>query len=82
MARALLDSLGGAEIKVLPANEEMLSASVGEAVHAEEIDWSLPRPGDWIRGGAWGSQRVILFSGLQIAEQVRGVVCVSVCARD
>ena len=71
MTRALLDALGGAAIKVLPATEEMLAGTVGEAVRADEIDWALPRPADWVLGGAWGSQRAILFSGLPVAEQVR-----------
>lgn len=70
MARAILDSVGASAVKVLPATDEMLAGPVSAAVRADELDWSAPRPADWIRGGAWGSQRVVLFSGLPVAAQV------------
>lgn len=71
MSRALLDSLGGHDIKILPASEDMLANTVREAVRADEMDWGLPRPADWVRGGGWGAQRAVLFSGLPVAAQVR-----------
>jgi hypothetical protein len=71
MARALLDSLGADRVKVLPATQSMLAGPVGAAVREPEADWSAPRPADWIQGGAWGSQRCILFSGLPVSAQVR-----------
>ncbi len=43
----------------------MLYGTVDEAVHQEEIDWAAPRPEDWARGGGWGAQRTVLFSGLR-----------------
>jgi hypothetical protein len=43
---------------------------VAEAIAAEEMDWSAPRPADWLRGGEWGSQRTVLFAGLPLAMQV------------
>lgn len=73
MARALLDAVGADSVKVLPATNEMLNGPVEAAIHEQEVDWGAPRPADWIRGGAWGSQRVILFSGLPVAAQVKGL---------
>ena len=70
MARAILDSVGAPHVKVTPATEEMLQGPVAAAVRAPEPDWGAPRPADWIRGGAWGSQRAVLFSGLPVAAQV------------
>ena len=63
MTRALLDYAGGQEIRVLPCTQDMLQGTVGQAIHSEEVDWTLPPPKDWIQGGGYGSQRTILFSG-------------------
>jgi hypothetical protein len=71
IARVLLDTLGAHRVKVLPATQPMLEGSVEAAVHADEVDWGAPRPEGWIMGGAWGSQRTILFSGLPLSAQVR-----------
>jgi hypothetical protein len=38
-------------------------APLAVALAEPEIDWSAPRPPDWIMGGGWGSTRTILFSG-------------------
>lgn len=51
-------------MQVVPVTERMLFESVDETIWAPEVDWSAPRPEAWIRGGGWGSQRVVLFSGL------------------
>lgn len=69
MARALLDAAGARDVKVLPATAEMLHGTVGAAVAEPEVDWAAARAPDWIRGGAWGSQRCILFSGLPLSAQ-------------
>jgi len=61
--RATLDSLGAHHVKVLPASNDMLNNSVDLALQEPEVDWSAPRPPEWILGGNWGSQRTILFSG-------------------
>jgi hypothetical protein len=63
VVRATLDSLGAHPVKVLAASDEMLYGSLDAALQEQEIDWSAPRPPEWIRGGTWGSQRTILFSG-------------------
>lgn len=63
VVRATLDALGGHTIKVLPASADMLAGPVGAALSEPEVDWSAPRPPAWILGGAWGSQRTVLFSG-------------------
>lgn len=63
VVRATLDSLGGHDIKVLPTSNDMLSNSVEWALQQPEIDWTAPRPPEWVLGGTWGSQRTILFSG-------------------
>ncbi|GAX77278.1 hypothetical protein CEUSTIGMA_g4724.t1 [Chlamydomonas eustigma] len=69
MARAILDSAGGNEIKVLMCTDEMLVGSVEAALWEEEVDWSQPRPQMWNQGRAWGSQKTLMFSGLSIKAQ-------------
>jgi hypothetical protein len=66
VVRATLDSLGAHQVKVLPASDDMLNNSLEAALTAPEVDWSAPRPPEWIRGGTWGSQRTVLFSGMCI----------------
>jgi hypothetical protein len=44
----------------------LLQAPLALALSEPEIDWAAPRPPDWIMGGAWGSQRTILFSGWRL----------------
>jgi hypothetical protein len=63
VVRATLDSLGAQQVKVLPASDDMLNNSLEAALEAQEVDWSAPRPPEWIMGGTWGSQRTVLFSG-------------------
>jgi hypothetical protein len=63
MTRAVLDEAGATAIKVLPVTPQMLTSSVGQAIHEEEVDWGQPRPDNWVHGGAVGAQRTILFSG-------------------
>lgn len=63
--RAILDSAGGHAVKVIPVKEELLYEKMSMAIHLSEPDWEKARPADWPRGGAWGSQRTILFSGMK-----------------
>eukprot|EP00775_Hariotina_reticulata_P003320 gene3320-3597_t len=62
VARATLDSLDAHQVKVLPVSQEMLQLPLELAVQQQEIDWTSPRPPQWIMGGAWGSQRTLMFS--------------------
>jgi hypothetical protein len=63
--RAILDQAGGHDIKVIPCVEAMLHKPVEEILQTPEINWEDPRPADFTRGGAWGSNRVILFAGMK-----------------
>lgn len=65
--RAILDAAGGREVKVIPCDDAMLYEPMSRAVSLPEPDWEQPRPEGWTRGGAWGSQRTILFSGMKCA---------------
>jgi hypothetical protein len=60
------------QVKVLPVSQEMLQLPLELAVQQEEIDWSSPRPPQWIMGGAWGSQRTLMFSGEDERSAERG----------
>jgi hypothetical protein len=71
MIRYMLDAIQASHVKVIIADEQMLYSTQDLAIHSEEIDWEQPRPQEWAQGGAWGSQRVCMFSGLSIAQQVR-----------
>lgn len=62
--RAVLDGAGGAAIKVLACTDDVLYGTLDEAIYAQEIDWSQPRPSSWDRPSAWGSQKAVLFSGM------------------
>lgn len=68
--RCTLDAIGASQLKLLIAEEKLLHSNLDTALTMPEIDWQMPRPPDWIQGGAWGSKRVILFSGLSVAQQV------------
>jgi len=63
--RAVLDAAGGKAVKVIPCNDAMLYEPMSTVVGLPEPDWEQPRPEGWTRGGAWGSQRTILFSGMK-----------------
>lgn len=68
--RCTLDAIGAPHLKLLIAEEKLLHSDLSTALTMPEIDWQAPRPPDWIQGGAWGSKRAILFSGLSVAQQV------------
>ena len=65
MIRCVLDAAGFDAVKVLPCTPDMLYMTLEHGVNEPEADWSQPRPDNWGRGREWGSQRVILFSGLR-----------------
>ncbi|CAL5227845.1 g10877 [Coccomyxa viridis] len=69
MVRAILDAAGGREVKVIPCDDAMLYEPLSRAVSLPEPNWEQPRPEGWTRGGAWGSQRTVLFSGMKLAAQ-------------
>lgn len=69
--RATLDSLGAHQVKVVPASDDMLNDTLDFALATPEVDWSAPRPPEWIQGGGWGSQRTVLFSGADLTLSVR-----------
>ncbi|KAK9841906.1 hypothetical protein WJX84_002200 [Apatococcus fuscideae] len=69
MVRIILDSYGGQAVKVVPCTPALLHAPVSKALVAPEPNWNQPAPQAWLSGSTWGSQRTILFSGLNPAAQ-------------
>ena len=65
--RATLDYAGGHDVRVIPCKEDMLYERMGVIIGLPEPDWASARPEGWTRGGSWGSQRTILFSGMKCA---------------
>lgn len=62
----VLDAVRAQDVKVVPCTESMLFSPLAQALAHPEPDWEAPRPSGWeYRGGSWGSQRTILFSGLK-----------------
>ncbi len=64
----MLDAAGGHSVKLLPATQALLYASVDEALAADEPDWQTPREHLSVANdavGAWGTQRAVLFSGMR-----------------
>jgi len=66
--RLLIDKLGGTEVPVIPITSEMTKRKVKDILYEEEMDWSQPRPSN-VLGGGDGSERCILFSGLDAGER-------------
>ncbi len=66
--RAILDMAGGQDVKVIPCKDDMLYERISLVLGLPEPDWDAARPADGPRGGAWGSQRTILFSGMKCAR--------------
>lgn len=66
--RLLIDKLGGSEVPVIPITSEMTKRKVKDILYEEEMDWSQPRPSG-VLGGGDGSERCILFSGLDAGER-------------
>ncbi|KAK9842709.1 hypothetical protein WJX74_001032 [Apatococcus lobatus] len=69
MARVVLDTYGGEAVKVAPCSPAMLHGPVSAALEVIEPDWTQPAPEGWLSGSSWGTQRTILFSGLNPAAQ-------------
>ena len=75
MVRVVLDAAGGQAVRVLPVLPPQLQQPLEQALHGAEPDWEVPRPEDWGRGGGWGSQRVLLASGLSCAHKPLVYLC-------
>ena len=65
--RAILDGAGAQHVKVIPCKDDMLYERMGLIIGLPEPDWAAPRPPSHSRGGDWGAQRTILFSGMKCA---------------
>lgn len=66
--RLLIDELGGSDVPVVPLTSAMLYQECRSALHADEPDWSSERP-HWVVGGGDGSERSVLFIGLDAGER-------------
>jgi hypothetical protein len=62
--RVVLDQVGGQSVRVVPATPALLHAPAFEALRAREPRWDRPAPRDWVPGGGWGQQRMVLMSGI------------------
>jgi hypothetical protein len=62
--RALLDQVGGEAVRVVPTTPALLYAPATEALHHPEAPWDRPVPADWLPGGGWGQQRMVLMAGI------------------
>ena len=65
MIRGVLDLANAHRLKLLPCTRDMLYLSLNQALAEPEIDWATQRPETLGRGREWGSQRVVLISGLK-----------------
>ncbi|CAG9465665.1 unnamed protein product [Pedinophyceae sp. YPF-701] len=68
--RHLLDRIGAQTVRVVPASDSVLRMSVREAIGVPEPRWNEPSKADDYAGGAWGSSRAVLMSGLPPSDQV------------
>jgi hypothetical protein len=70
--RTLIDELGGYDVPVIPARSEHAWMTLEEVTREREPDWESPRTNassaDAARGGEYGSQRMLAFSGLDLGE--------------
>lgn len=67
--RELLDELGGHEVPVIPVPQAHLTQPLVAALSLREPDWENPRQhGRFNQGGEFGSQRAVIFSGLDRGE--------------
>lgn len=67
--RELLDELGGHDVPVLPVPQSHLTKPLSAALGLHEPEWENPRLHErFNQGGEFGSQRVIIFSGLDRGE--------------
>ena len=67
--RELLDELGGHDVPVAPIPQEYLRRPLYAALQIREPDWESPRAHErFNQGGEFGSQRCVVFSGLDRGE--------------
>jgi len=68
--RTLVDELGGYDVPVIPARSEHAWMTLEEVTREREPDWESPRTSNAsaARGGEYGSQRMVAFSGLDLGE--------------
>jgi hypothetical protein len=66
--RVLVDELGGYDVPVIPARSEHAWMTLEEVARTREPDWESPRDAALARGGEYGSQRAVIFSGLDLGE--------------
>ena len=70
--RTLIDELGGYDVPVIPARSEHAWMTLEEVTREREPDWESPRTNaanaGAARGGEYGSQRMLAFSGLDLGE--------------
>lgn len=62
--RLLLDAAGGHDITLVPCLPTLLDQPLHRALAQGEPQWDEPMPSDWVQGGGWGRQRVVLISDL------------------
>lgn len=63
--RMALDEAGGNAIEMIVCSSDLLYTPVQKVFQEEsEPDWSSPIPPDWIDGGGWGQERVLLFQNI------------------
>lgn len=63
--RELLDQVGGQAVRVIPTTPSLLTQPLHEAVRVAEPRWDQPVPPDWLHGGGWGQQRMLLMANLE-----------------
>ena len=67
--RELLDELGGHDVPVTAVPQDYLTRPLYAALQIPEPDWESPRAHDsFNQGGEFGSQRCVIFSGLDRGE--------------
>lgn len=66
--RVIVDELGGYDVPVIPARSEHAWMTLEEVARSPEPDWESPRGFCTARGGEYGSQRALAFSGLDLGE--------------
>ena len=67
--RELLDELGGHDVPVIPVPQAHLARPLSDALSLPEPDWESPRVSErFNQGGEFGSQRAVIFSGLDRGE--------------
>ncbi len=49
---------------VIPSTPQLLRLPVEEVLRQPEPQWDQAMPADWVHGGGWGTQRMVLLSGL------------------